>query len=258
MARGIAFAPEGYTHPILEKFRDASKTGADYGFLSVQTSEYFKLGVPQDGSVETLLRYAAADGTPGDAAIVAKGMGKGRVVLFASSADNQWNTWGGKPSYVPVIHELTYYVLPRESEALTLRVGDRLDLSAETASPGEWAGPQNRTADVSSEMSKDGRMRLSSGPLLAAGVYGPASAGVVVAVNPEGAEADILQVSVAQMAAALGVDPKVIDDKPKSLLVPVPQVAEGNAALIGPALIAGALFVFMAEALLAMVFSTYR
>jgi hypothetical protein len=258
MARGIAFAPEGYTHPILEKFRDASKTGADYGFLSVQTSEYFKLGVPQDGSVETLLRYAGADGRPGDAAIVAKGVGKGRVVLFASSADNQWNTWGGKPSYVPVIHELTYYVLPRESEALTLRVGDHVDLSAETASPGEWTGPRDTTVSVSAAMGAGGQMRLGSEALVDTGLYGPPNGRAVVAVNPDGAEADIRHVSAAQMAAALGVDAKLIDDKPTTLLVPAPQVAQSGAALFGPALIVGALLLFIAEALLAMLFSTYR
>jgi hypothetical protein len=260
MEKGIQFAPEGYTHPILEKFRDSSKNGADYGFLSVQTNEYFKLGVPQDGSVETLLRYEGPNGTPGDAAIVTKPVGKGRVVLFASSADNQWNTWGGKPSYVPVIHELTYYVMPRDSEAMTLRVGDRLNLSAEDAAPGEWSGPHSTTVSVSAAMAQDGRMRLSSEPLMAAGLYGPASVDgrPMLAVNPDGTEADIRHISSAQMASTLGVDAKLIDEHPQGLMQQVQQGAEGGATLFGPALIAAALMLFIAEAILAMVFSTYR
>jgi hypothetical protein len=60
------------------------------------------------------------------------------------------------------------------------------------------------------------------------------------------------------MAAALGVDRKVIDEHPASLLAPMRQMAEGGGASFGPALIAGALALFIAEALLAMVFSTYR
>ncbi len=264
MAKGVAFAAEGFSHPILEKFRDASKAGADFGFLSVQTSEYLKLGVPPaslDGSVETLLRYTQADGTPGDAAIVSKPVGKGRVVLFASSADNQWNTWGGKPSYVPVMHELTYYSLPADSEVLTFRVGDRMNLSAEMASPGTWSAPRNGTLAVSAEVNKEGYSRLLSGPLPTAGLYGPTvgDGRPVIAANPDGEEADIRHVSIPQAAAALGVDPKIIDDHATSLDAPAtPKIADSGASMLGPGLIATALLLFMFEALLAMIFSTYR
>ncbi len=261
MAKGIGFAAEGFSHPILEKFRDASKSGADFGFLSVQTSEYLKLGVPQDGSVETLLRYTQANGTPGDAAIVSKPLGKGRVVLFASSADNQWNTWGGKPSFVPVIHELTYYSLPGESAALNYRVGDSINLPGDIASPGMWTAPRNGTLSVSAEVDKEGLRRLRGGPLPAAGLYSPPSGDgrAVVAANPDGDGADIRHISIPQAAAALGIDAKNIDDRAVSLNAPSSlSLADSGASLLGPTLIGAALLLFMIEALLAMAFSTYR
>lgn len=211
--------------------------------------------------METLLRYTLANGTPGDAAIVSKPVGKGRVVLFASSADNQWNTWGGKPSFVPVIHELTYYSLPGESASMTYRVGDSIDLPGDIASPGAWSAPRNGTLSVSAEVDKDGYRRLRSGPLLVAGLYAPAAGDgrPVVAANPDGDKADIRHVSVPQAAALLGIDAKNIEDHTTSLNAPSSlNVTGAGASLIGPVLIGAALLLFVVEALLAMAFSTYR
>ncbi|HUO10655.1 MAG TPA: BatA domain-containing protein [Phycisphaerae bacterium] len=261
MAKGVAFAPEGFTHPVLAPFGEAYKSGADVGFLTVQTNEYFKLGVPTDGSAETVLRYANGNnGGRGDAAVVEKQLGKGRVVLFASSADTSWNTFGAKPSFVPFIHELTYYSLPRESENLTLRLGDRMNLSVETASAGAWRSPHGGTVSVTPELDQSGQMRLTSTPLTAAGIYTPGDGDQrpVVVVNPDAEEADIRHIGIAQMAGVLGMDVKNLTDRAAEL---EPQgeekVVESGASLIGPSLIAAALGLFLVEAFLAMYFSSY-
>ncbi len=259
MAKGITFAPEGFTHPVLAPFGEAYKSGTDVGFLTVQTTEYFKLGVPTDGSVETILRYANGNG-PGDAAVVSKPVGKGRVVLFAGSADTSWNTFGAKPSFVPFIHELTYYSLPRDADRLTLPIGEKINLAAETAAPGTWTAPRNSTVTVTAELDSAGQMRLTSAPLTAAGVY-VASGGdgrPVVAVNPDAEEADIRHVSPAQMSNVLGIDAGKMTNTeteldPKSS----ESVAESGASLLGPSLIGAALGMFLLEALLAMLFSSY-
>ncbi|MGN6368801.1 MAG: BatA domain-containing protein [Phycisphaerae bacterium] len=259
MAKGIAFAPEGFTNPVLAPFGEAYKSGTDVGFLTVQTNEYFKLGVPTDGSVETILRYANGNGA-GDAAVVSKQVGKGRVVLFASTADTSWNTFGAKPSFVPFVHELTYYSMPRDSERLTLRVGDRVDLPAEVASPGTWTAPRNGTVSVTAELDKAGDMRLTSGALRLAGVYvaGGGDGRPVVAVNPDAEEADIRHVGLQQMAGATGIDVRRMVSGATELEPRTREsVAESGGALLGPSLIGVALGMFLLEAVLAMMFSSY-
>ena len=259
MAKGIVFAPEGFTHPVLAPFGEAYKSGTDVGFLTVQTNEYFKLGVPTDGSVETILRYVSGNGA-GDAAVVSKQIGKGRVVLFASSADTSWNTFGAKPSFVPFIHELTYYSMPRDADRLTLRIGDRINLSTDAASPGTWIAPRNGTLNVSAELDSAGQMRLTSAPLTAAGVY-VASGGdgrPVVAVNPDADEADIRHIAIAQMSGVLGIDAGRMTDSATELEPKTSEsVVESGASLLGPSLIGAALGMFLLEALLAMMFSSY-
>jgi len=255
---GIAFAPQNFSHPVLQKFGEADLQGQEAGFKTVQTSQYLKLGVPADGSVETILKYAKADKTPGDAAVVMKPVGRGKVVLFASSADTSWNTFGAEPSFLPFVHELTYYAMSRESNGLTLRVGDKINLPAETENPGAWSAPRGNKISVSSE-TVDGRPRLTSSPLLAAGPYAGADGRPVVVVNPDPEEVDIRRVNVGQMATALGVDPKDIAEAPRSLEPKaVVQEHKQTGSDLARKLLLAALGFFILETILARLFSVYR
>jgi hypothetical protein len=258
MKQGIAFAPQNFTHPVLQKFGEADSKGMEAGFRTVQTQQYIKLGVPGDGSSEVILRYAKADQTPGDPAVVMKQIGRGKVVLFASTADTEWNTFGAEPSFLPFIHELTYYAMAREATGLTLRVGDKINLPAETENPGSWTAPRGGRISVSAE-TIDGRSRLTSGALLAAGPYGTADGRPVVAVNPDAEEVDIRHVAAPQMAAALGIDTKDIGEAPRSL-APRAAMAEQKQAGSDLArnLLLGALGFFLLETVLARLFSVYR
>jgi hypothetical protein len=260
---GTPFAPEGYTHPVLEKFGEAAKSGLDVGFSSVQTTQYLKLTPPADGSSEVILRYAKPDGAPGDPAVVARQVGKGKVVLFASTADTAWNSFGAAPSYVPFVHELMYYAIPGDTDALTLRVGDSIHLPQDLAPAGAWNGPRNTSISVTTEI-KDGRPRLTSGPLAMAGRYAPASATdgrPVVVVNPDAAdEADIRHVNTAALATALGIDASLIDPAPRNLS---PQQSNNGdkapqGADLARNLLLTALCFFLLETLLARLFSVYR
>jgi hypothetical protein len=260
---GTPFAPEGYTHPVLEKFGEAAKSGLDVGFSSVQTTQYLKLTPPADGSSEVILRYAKPDGAPGDPAVVARQVGKGKVVLFASTADTAWNSFGAAPSYVPFVHELMYYAIPGDTDALTLRVGDSIHLPQDLAPAGAWNGPRNTSISVTTEI-KDGRPRLTSGPLAMAGRYAPASATdgrPVVVVNPDAAdEADIRHVNTAALATALGIDASLIDPAPRNLS---PQQSNNGdkapqGADLARSLLLTALCFFLLETLLARLFSVYR
>ncbi len=254
---GVRFAAEGFAHPVLSIFSE--HRDADYGFESVQTTHYLKLGVPTDGSTETVLRYMKEDGTPGDAAIVMKAAGRGKVVLFASSADHLWNSWGGKPSFLPILDRLTYYGMSAQSEGLTLGVGDRISLPAEVENPGSWGGPRDVRVSVNSELGKDGRQRLTSGPLPAAGVYGPEGHGVV-AVNADASEVDIRHVGAVPMAASLGVDAKELtagarEIDPKAAGV---DPKKSGAPDLARKMLLVALGMFLLETVLARMFSVYR
>ncbi|HVX83859.1 MAG TPA: BatA domain-containing protein [Phycisphaerae bacterium] len=261
--QGTPFAPEGFTHPVLQKFGEAYKSGLDVGFTSVQTTQYLKLTPPPDGSSEVILRYAKPDGSPGDPAVVSRQVGKGKVVLFASTADTEWNSFGAKPSYVPFMHELMYYAIPGESATLTLHVGDSIRLPQEMASPGAWNGPRNTTVSVTSEI-KDGKPELTSGPLVFAGHYAPANATdgrPVVVVNPDAAEeADVRHISTAALASSLGIDPSSIRPGPRTLSPQ--QNAAGDQPSKGSelarSLLLAALAFFALETLLARLFSVYR
>lgn len=263
-AEGIRFDPEGFTHPVLQMFGEAARGGKDVGFVSVQTSQYLKLAVPKDGTVETILKYAAGDKRAADAAVVTRAVGKGRVVQFASSADTTWNGFAAKPSFVPFLHELTYYALPRAAggEALTLAIGEKINLAADAASPGSWVMPGNERMSVTTVVEKDGRARLVSGPLLRAGVYAATtgSTAAVVAVNVDAEEADIRHVSAGAFATAAGIDAAdVVLGNSELGIVNSERGATGESgSAIGRWLILAALGFFLVETLLARLFSVYR
>jgi hypothetical protein len=272
-AEGFSFAPEGYTHPVLQVFQADIRQGKNVGFEPVHTTQYFKLGIPADVSSwpgEVILRYARPDRTPGDPAVVKGNYGKGQVVLFASTADIAWNTFGPKPAFVPFIHELTYYAMGRDfanggTAASNLRLGDSLRLPAESAPAGTWIGPRDSRITVSSELDKDGRAMLVGPPLTQTGTYTPPAttggandARPAIAVNADPEEVDIRHVTDQQFAAALGIDPKLIVEQPTAIADVAVATSDEGASILGPGLVITALGLFLLETVLAMVFSTYR
>ncbi|MFP4352744.1 MAG: BatA domain-containing protein [Puniceicoccaceae bacterium] len=70
------------------------------------------------GPVSTVASFD--DGTP---AILERDFGRGRVILFASTADNTWNDLPLRAVYVPFVHRLTGYLISRQADALNLGVG---------------------------------------------------------------------------------------------------------------------------------------
>jgi hypothetical protein len=268
---GKAFAAENFQkNDVMRIFAADYAAGKEPGFLTARTMRYLKLGVPADGSVETVLRYAEKDGTPGDAAIVlkrgagadpAKGEPGGSVVQFASTADMTWTTWPGRPSFVPFVYELTFYAMSRASlnagAGLTLDVGGALHLPGDAAAAGPWIGPHDSRLTVTQDV-QEGRSVLNGPTLHWAGVYGPVTGDVrpVVAVNPEVREADIRHVQKERMAAALGTDVRNVLDNPSMIAWQSSAAMPGS--WLGPSLVLAALGLFFLETILALAFSTYR
>ncbi|MCL2645507.1 MAG: BatA domain-containing protein [Phycisphaerales bacterium] len=266
MGTGVGFDIAGSNHPVIDKLKRHFEGGEDPGFKSVQTMRYLKLGVPLDGSAEVILNYAnggRGGETKNDAAVVMRRVEKGKVVLFASSADTSWNTWGGKPSFLPFMVELVYHTISADGGGLTLSVGDQINLPGEVENPGAWTGPRGIRFSVNSALDQDGRPRLTSMGLPAAGVYGPEGR-AVVAVNPDAEEVDIRHVSAAQMAGAMGIqsDEIVTPLAPGSAggsawLVAADSKNTGGSELARNLLLA-AFALFLVETLLARIFSVYR
>ena len=70
------------------------------------------------GEPQLVLKYA--DGTP---AVMERTWGRGRVILFGSSADTSWNDLPLHPAYVPLIERTLGSILERQDARLNIRVG---------------------------------------------------------------------------------------------------------------------------------------
>jgi hypothetical protein len=111
-------APE-YSHPIFEPFR-APRSG---NFSAIPVFGYRSIMATPDAQV--LARF---DGR--DPAVLERRVGSGRVVLWASSLDEQWSDLPKRAVFVPFIHQsmrhLSQYTEPRP----WLTVGQVLDASS--------------------------------------------------------------------------------------------------------------------------------
>ncbi len=247
-----------YVHPVLDLFGAAARNNINPGLTTVQTSQYVRLTVPPNSGAEMILKYS--DGSP---AVVLGHVGHGKTVLFASTSDTSWNTWGALPSYAPFMHELFYYGISRQTDTFTLPVGGHIHLATDVAAPGNWSGPHNSTLTVLTTIDKDkdeGRSFLTSDPLRWAGVYAPGSAGAlpVIAVNTDPEEVDIRHVEKPEMAGALGIEQADIIAQPKTLEVQIAATGHDTNSDIGRNLIPIALILLFLETLFARMFSIYR
>ena len=64
---------------------------------------------------------AFSDGTP---ALVERTAGRGRVIVFASDLNNEWNDFPRQPTFVPFVHEVVRYLGRHRRPLRTLLVGD--------------------------------------------------------------------------------------------------------------------------------------
>ncbi|MEX2607326.1 MAG: BatA domain-containing protein [Kiritimatiellia bacterium] len=67
-----------------------------------------------------------AEFTDGDPAVLERPFGRGRVILFSSTADTTWNDFPLRAVYVPFIHRLVGYLLQLQDTQLNLSVGQSM------------------------------------------------------------------------------------------------------------------------------------
>ena len=119
--RGAAAKLSGmdYGHAVFEPFR-APRSG---DFSTARFYSYRGLKTAKGASV--LTRFDT-----GEPALVEKTVGRGRVVMFASTLDLSWNDLALKPVFLPFVHQLGRHLSGFREQPVSLTVGEVLDIDA--------------------------------------------------------------------------------------------------------------------------------
>ncbi len=121
-----------WQHPVFSVFRESHRAG----LVSVQFYSYWKLR-PRQGST-VLARFD--ESSP---ALVERTLGRGRVLVFASSLDRVWTDFPLRNAYVPFWHRLSGYAAGWSVSAAALTVGEILGseqdaVKSEAGSTSSW------------------------------------------------------------------------------------------------------------------------
>jgi hypothetical protein len=119
--RGAAAKLSGmdYGHAVFEPFR-APRSG---DFSTARFYSYRGLKAAKDATV--LARFDT-----GEPALIEKAIGRGRVVMFASTIDLSWNDLALKPVFLPFIHQLGRHLSGFREQPAYLTIGEVLDITA--------------------------------------------------------------------------------------------------------------------------------
>jgi hypothetical protein len=98
------FDVKHFEHPALAVFK--AKDGA--GLNRVPIYRYFQVKLPPEAQTVTPVLFFQ-DGNP---AVVEKKFDRGRVMLFATTADAEWTALPKLPPFVPLVHEIMNYMMP--------------------------------------------------------------------------------------------------------------------------------------------------
>jgi hypothetical protein len=137
--RAARFADVAWDHPALSVFTGEAREG----FLGARTLRYVLAKPGQKGAAATVLA-SFDDGAP---ALVEARRGKGRVLLFTSSADRDWTDWPIRTSFLPAMQRFAGFLAGglEERRDPALAVGAQRTIALE---PGErlvsLLGPDGR------------------------------------------------------------------------------------------------------------------
>ena len=109
--------PLSYRHPIVRSFQDHERAG----LLTTPVEKHFKLILPGMSKAKVALALQG-----GDPLIVEEPIHRGRVVLFATSADDSWTPMPKLPSYLPLVREALAYAIGEQLVGRNVEVGDSL------------------------------------------------------------------------------------------------------------------------------------
>lgn len=123
---------KGYEHRIVSIWNDpaAGTLGTAHFYcayeLKPETGHTAKAGEPR-----VVVKYA--DGTP---AVMERTWGRGRVILFSSTANSAWNDLPLHPVYLPLMDRMLGSILDRQEAQFNITVGSPFELVCDA----DWVG----------------------------------------------------------------------------------------------------------------------
>jgi len=112
----LAVAPDS-AHPLLKEFRQHRSVYLN----TLQFYQYMLLEVPERD--DTTVIFGFEDDSP---ALVEKKLGEGKVLLFASTANDTWTDLPRRPGFLFLMQEMAAYVARDRQKGRNLLVGDAL------------------------------------------------------------------------------------------------------------------------------------
>ncbi len=189
--------PLGYRHPIVRDFRDHETAG----LLTTPVDKHFKLILPKLSKAKVALALAG-----GDPLIVEEPIHRGRVILFAASADASWTPMPKLPSYLPIVRDALGCAIGEQLVERNVEVGESLGttVSADAADvPLAVQGPDGGRQPVRIR-AEEGSARWSYSETGTSGIYmahfgPPLSRSDAFAVNVDPVESDLSRIGPEQL-----------------------------------------------------------
>ncbi len=203
----LGFKLDGGTHPVVAEFAGHPSGG----FFLARVERYLSVE-PDLRRAEVVLRY-----TNDEPALVASTFGKGRVLLWTTSANLDWNNLPAKGDFVALMHNMAGFLVPRRGEHRNIVVGQTL---LEPLTPAESASTLRVSADDGSSFEpslaahEDG-LAMSVGPMDRAQflTLNIGSKGRLAAVNVDPAESDLSSMEVNRLATVIDRPARILTDR---------------------------------------------
>ena len=153
-----------YTHPALTYFNDARGLRL------------------QDAAFQHWLKFEKIEGEArvllsldrGDALMVEKPFGKGRVIALASTANARWNKMPLQPVFVPLLQRIVTYLATQNAAPQTQLCGTMLHVSLRKDQAKQsflLTDPLNQPHELTAQSDKDGNVSVEYSQTLQPGVY---------------------------------------------------------------------------------------
>lgn len=244
--RGVAGTLGGleYGHAVFEPFR-APRSG---DFSAARFYGYRAVAPAKDAQV--LARFD--DGSP---ALIERPLGRGRVLMWASTLDLYWNDLPLKPVFLPFTHQLMRHLSTYRERPSFSTVGQVIDLNEfmTAADPGATpAGrlilsPSGARQDLEGEQSRV--LELAEQGFYEIREARPGSPTAVAASNVELIESDMTPVDPEEIAVAVASGPRAAGEA--AGLVAIPDEAQERTQRLWWYLLFAGILLLTAESLLA-------
>jgi Mg-chelatase subunit ChlD len=190
-----------YSHPVFELFR-APRSG------DFSAARFYGYRTTQQPSGQVLARYE--DGNP---ALLERKVGAGRVLLWTSTLDLEWNDMAVKPVFLPFVHTVVKYLSDFTEAPASLTVGQVIPAprrmpgrggnSTAAAAGGSTIAVAPSGARVSVE-SEDGALELEEQGFYDVRAQGAsADSATTLAANVDLSESDLSPLDPRELAAAV-------------------------------------------------------